>query len=62
MMKPLFVSDDLYRHRLLCFVVETLHHLSERAFPDDLAYLVAIGDVVVENLDVAPVFVVVAFW
>ena len=60
MVKSLLVSDDLYRHGLFRFVVETLHHLAKRAFSDDFAYLVAIGDVVVEDFDVAPVLVVVA--
>ena len=59
-MEPLLVANDLDGHRMLGLVVEALDNLSERAFPNHLSDLVAVGDVVVEYLDVAAVVIIVA--
>lgn len=51
MMEALLVADDFDGDVRIGFVVERSDHLAEAAFADDLQNLVAIGYVVVGDLD-----------
>ena len=58
-MEPLLVTNDLDGYRLLGLVVVTLDDLSKRSLADYLPYLIAIGDVVVKDFDVATIVIIV---
>lgn len=47
---PLLVPDDFQGHQLIVFVIQALGHLSEGPFPDHLQNLVAVGNVVMQDL------------
>lgn len=59
-MEALLVAHHLERHVLVQLVVVGLDHLSEAALADDPQHLVAVGDVVVRDVDVRALLVVVA--
>ena len=60
MVEPLLVPDNLNGDWLPRLVVETLDYLTERSLPYYLSYLIAIGDVVMENFDIATIFIIIA--
>lgn len=59
LVEPLLIPDDLDGHVLVRLVIERPHHLPKAALADQLENLVAIRDVVMDDLVVAAVLVVV---
>lgn len=47
---PLLVPDDFQGHQFIVFVVQALGHLSKGPFSNHLQNLVAIGNMVMQNL------------
>lgn len=47
---PLLVPDDFQGHQLIVFVIQALGHLSKGPFPDHLQNLIAVGNVVMQDL------------
>ena len=47
---PLFVPDDFQGHQFIVFMIQALGHLSKGPFSNDLQNLIAVGDVVVQDL------------
>jgi hypothetical protein len=60
MMESLFVPDDLDGDVLVGHVIERSDDLSEATLSDNFQNFVSVADVIVQNLDVATTFVVVA--
>lgn len=47
---PLLVPDDFQGHQFIVFMIQALGHLSKGPFSNHLQNLIAVGDVVVQDL------------
>ena len=58
MIEPLFISNDLNRHKLISLIVVALERLPEAALPQRLQHLVPVTQVVLHHhVVVAPLVV-----
>lgn len=59
-LEPFLIPDELYRHHLLCLVVETLQGLSEAALTQELQHLETVSNMVLNHYLIVPTFIVEA--
>ena len=59
-METRLITNHLQRHVDMVLVIVGFHYLAETAFANDFEYFVAVGHVVVNNMNIGILFVIVA--